>query len=221
MPRISTIPQPYIQGFEKIAKLDDSFFTAIEEGFKLTALVSSLSMLANKIAEVKKIDEDDIEDIFTSIGSLIPFLKDSSLVAELSEDIATVLTTTLKGKTKKPKGVIKQRLSFLLNSQHIYYAAKASDLITESENVYIRARLVTDIRPVFDKDLKENVIAGMVIHHLHIHYQSKEEGPHNDIYISLDSNDIKSLKEHLIRAEDKEKALKSVFQKAGLTNLDE
>lgn len=61
----------------------------------------------------------------------------------------------------------------------------------------------------------------MIIHNLHIHYKSDDEGDHKDIYLALDSDDIQSLKILLERAENKEKFLKEGLTKAGLTDLNE
>lgn len=218
MPIVNFIPSRYEEGFKELSSISDEKFESIKEGLSLTALVSSLTILAEKVADIQKLDVFTVREIFLSAGSLAPFLDKVEKVDDLVEDVANI---SVKKKFTKDKSTFVERVKFLLTNKHLYFAAKSDEIVREYGNVYISSRIITDIRPVFDIDVDEVPKGGLIVHNLHIHYQADEERGHKDIYIALDSNDVKALKEALIRAEKKQKSLKSIFDKSGMTNLNE
>lgn len=216
MPLINGIPDKYLPGFEKLSALENAEFENIKEGLSYTSLTSSLKKLADKIVEVKKVNLSDLQQILTSIGSILPYMERLEVRGEVIEDIANI------GEQKgfiKDKNTFVERLTFLFSNTQIYYASKARELASEYGNIYIDSRLVSDIRPVFGINLEESPKGGMIIHNLHLHYQADVEGDHKDIFLALDAKDVKELKEILIRAEAKEIVLKKIMEKSGLTNL--
>ncbi len=74
---------------------------------------------------------------------------------------------------------------------------------------------------MFDISLQDTPKGAMIIHNLHIHYQADEEGDHKDMFIALDSEDLKNLKEAIERADKKQISLQAVLKKADITNLNE
>jgi hypothetical protein len=218
MSLISFIPQRYEEGFKKIASIEEVDFQLIKESIENGSLVSSVGKLVARIADVSGIDAVDIEKIFSSVGSLISFFENEDMVNEVIENITTI---GYEGKLFENKEQFFERLSFFLKNKHIYYSVKANDLSTDYGNVFLNSRIATDIRPVFGINIEDAPQAAMIVHNLHIHFQSDEEGNHKDIYLALDSDDLKSLKDAIIRAEQKEIGLSKIFEKAGITNLNE
>lgn len=218
MPVINFIPERYEYGFKRLSSLGEKQFNDLKEGLNLTALTSSLSALAEKIAEIKKLKVDDLLEIFRSVGSLLPLLEKKEVIEEIIEDIAKV---GFEKKIVKDKVVFAERLRFLFNSTQIYHASKANELSSEYKNIYLTSRITSDIRVVFSDDIEQAPKGAMITHNLHIHYRADHEGDHKDIYIALESDDIKTLKDALIRAEIKEKNLQKILGKANLTNLKE
>jgi hypothetical protein len=149
----------------------------------------------------------------------MPFIESEEILPEVIDDIVSIceLDSIIDKKSIK---VFKKRLDFLLNNKQIFYASKAEDLISNYGNKYILSRVISDIRPIFDINLDSTPANGIIIHNLVLHYQSSEEPFHRDITLTLTSENIKSLKEVLDRAEIKEKGLKNIFDKAELKNLE-
>ena len=220
MAEITYIPDRYKDGFKKMASLEKEVFANIEEGLSYTSLTLTISSLAEKVAKLKNLDTSEVKEIFLSAGSLIPFLDKKIEVKEIVKDIAVL---ALENKIVDPENIetLKLRLTTLLNNEQVYYASKSSVVLTEHGNVFIQARVLTDIRPIFSINVQETPKAGMIIHNLHIHYQGDQEGDHKDLFLALDSKDIKSLKDSLIRAEQKESALQKLYDKIGMANLNE
>jgi len=218
MPILASIPKTYIEGFKKISSISNSDFDKIKEGLSYTSLVASLRILATRVVKTTGLNENDLKEIFRSVGSLIPHLDDSFKAEQFVEEVTNL---AIEGRLIKDKEPFYERLSFLLNTKQIYYAAKGGLLNLDHTNVYINSKVITDIRSVFDVNVESTPIAGLIIHTLHIHYQNDEEAPHKDIYIAMDGSDIKSLKEALIRAEKKEISLQTVFKKSEMTNLND
>jgi hypothetical protein len=216
MPLIDFIPTRFEEGFKKLSLLSVDQFNSIKEGLSYTALSSSLTELSDNVATFKSLNPDDIREIFISVGSLIPYIIKEDVRLEVAEDIATI---GLYSKIIKGKKAFKERLLFLLNSSQVYYASKTRELSNEYGNIYIGARVICDIRPVFGMNLDEAPKGGIIIHSLHIHYKADAESDHKDIFLALTSKDIQTLKDMLIRSEKKENALKLVLEKSGLTNL--
>lgn len=221
MPLVSFIPRRYEEGFKELAQLDDKIFSSIQDGLSSALLTSSTEKLAVKVGNLKDLDSDSIQGIFYSVGGLIPLLEDGTNVDEIVEDVASISQIGENAIEIKDIPKFKERLKILLTDGKIYYAAKARDLLTESGNVFLSCRIVTDIRPVFDLDLDKPPEAGFILHNLHIHYQADAAAPHLDIYLSLDSNDVQTLIEVLMRAENKEQSLQLLLKKAGMTNLND
>lgn len=219
MLNIDTIPQRFIDGFKAMATIDDKLFGKIEQALSNAPLSGSIPELVTHIlTSVKEVAEDDIAALLYSAGSLCTFIETEENISEIANEIANIavndeiIESSLQNKLEK-------HLYAFLRSKQLFYASKVNGLLTEYGNLFLRARIVTDIRPVFGIRPEEAPEAGVIIHNLHIHYQAHSEGDHKDFYIALDSKDIQILKAALERAEAKEKSLQQLYEKTGLINL--
>ena len=218
MSLLTVIPEQYKKGFQILASLEDREFESIKEALALTSLVSSFKALAKKVQPIEGELQDKILKMFLSVGSLVKYLESENQKNEFVSDISNL---ALEDKLIENEVSFKERMSFLIDSKQIYYASKAKDLTSGHGNVFLESKILTDIRPVFGIDVDSSPIAGMVFHHLHLHFRADHEAPHKDLYLTLDSNDLTSLKEAIERAEKKEYSLQSVFKNTGMTNLND
>jgi len=89
---------------------------------------------------------------------------------------------------------------------------KARTLQYAYEHLLRSARILTDVRPVYDDDADE-ILGGVVTHSLVIEYT--EGGRHHHSYFALDTQDVGRLKQQCERAERKaattEAMLKSIW----------
>lgn len=214
---INFIPSKYHDGFKQLGEISNEIFDEIKEYLSNSPRKSSIDKLT---AGFSSNSDFDVEEIFSSVGSIIPVLENEDELPELVNNIVSLaeLNDLIKKKDRKK---LKDRLLILLNDQNIFYASKAEDLIDNYGNKFILSRVISDIRLVFPINLDSTLENGMIIHNLTIHYQSNEEPFHKNITLTLTSEDLSSLKETLSRAEKKEVNLKSVFKKAHIKNIEQ
>ena len=98
-------------------------------------------------------------------------------------------------------------------------AAKAGTVLTQHERVFIGARIMTDLRPIFHLNVSEKPDVAVVVHMLKI-TERDDFGHKHDQYFALDSNDIRAMKEIIERALKKEETLKGIMKDSGVSVLD-
>jgi hypothetical protein len=96
--------------------------------------------------------------------------------------------------------------------------AKAGPVLTQHERIFIGARIMTDLRPIYRADLSEKPDAALIVHMLKVS-QRDYYGQKKDLYFALDSNDIALMKEVIERAEKKEETLKRIMKDSGVVIL--
>jgi len=111
-----------------------------------------------------------------------------------------------------------ERLTALLSVESFTVATRGLSLLQEYERKFCTARILTDARPIFSQDPKVPPTAVLIIHTLRISYH--ETSDLKETYIAMDAQDVSELKQILIRAEDKAKALESVFKRANVRVVD-
>jgi len=83
--------------------------------------------------------------------------------------------------------------------------------MTDQDRVFCNARILSDIRPVFYY-LPRIGFGGCYVHTLRIGFHQDDK--HQDFYFALDGSDLKALKEIILRAEKKTKALEAILEKS-------
>jgi hypothetical protein len=114
---------------------------------------------------------------------------------------------------REPK--VAQIFSRILNAPAVINFGKADDVITDHARVFSRARILTDIRPVFGSQATEPPSAAVLVEMLHIDYWSKGGGT-GSFYVALDHADLLELKEVVDRGLEKTETLKRFLTSAGL-----
>jgi len=105
-----------------------------------------------------------------------------------------------------------ERLTALLQSKPIRLAAKSLDLVTDYDHVYYGARILTDIRPVFDDSESEIFpTAAVVIANLKIEHYGPS-GQLTSFHVALDHWDLEELQEVVERGLEKTEASKKYLE---------
>lgn len=96
--------------------------------------------------------------------------------------------------------------------------AKISALRSDHQRVFCSSRILTDIRPVFGDDPTKSPRAAVVVHSLRLTYHVGDT--HDDIFVALDAEDLRVLRNHCDRAMKKELALNEQIRRTDMTLLE-
>jgi hypothetical protein len=95
--------------------------------------------------------------------------------------------------------------SLLASDRAIAVSAKAGELLHEQQLNFCTARILTDVRPLYD-EAAQQIQGFMPFHTLAITYH--ESGETRETHINMDAKDLTRLRAQLERAEQKEKLLR-------------
>lgn len=100
----------------------------------------------------------------------------------------------------------------ILEVDSIKVGAKAAVLLADEERAYIKAKIVTDIRPVFGDVIQESDMlkSAFIVHTLKLTYQA---GGDEEFYVALSSKDLSELKRTIDRAVAKSQRLAELMPK--------
>ncbi len=221
---VDYIPRPYQKGFGIILNLSKKDFDELYSNIENLVDSYSVKDLSEQIVKANKsFTEDNIKQIVIAIRGLTEIIENSEdTIEETLEDIFDIIK---EGNAEdiiynnQNKEDFQSRVKKLLESKAIENSSKAIRVLTANQNNFLFARIITDIRPIFNTNVEETPKSAVIVHNLQLHYQDSHCAEHKDIFISLDSKDVQALKDALARAEKKERNLKSMLQNINLKLL--
>ena len=218
------IPPKELSTLKHIVELEEHIFLSLIQALEETSPTLSQKVFIKKIAQsVEGASFQEVESIINTLCALY-YLKDIKDLSseELSEAIDEAAKKSTEedfssSDTEAPKR-LKTRLKTLLSfDKTLGITAKALDVLTEHDRIFIRSRIVTDIRPVFENTNK-HPSAAVIVHHLKISY--KQDGEIKEFYVALDTEDIKQLSEVMERTREKTKTLQSTLKETDISQLE-
>jgi len=150
--------------------------------------------------------------VITALTSLVAERGDRAL-EKLAEDLASSPDLEIE---RERQAAVARVFARLLKAPAVVNFGKADDVITDHARVFSRARILTDIRPVFESDASETPSAAVIVEMLHIDFWNRE-GAGGSFYVALDHADLIKLKAVIDRGLRKTETLKNVLRSAGLT----
>lgn len=113
---------------------------------------------------------------------------------------------------------IQEPLAKLLDSRSVIVTAKAVDLLYDYEHFFVSAKILTDVRPVFDEG-KNDIVGAAINQTLRLEY-TDGAGKRATISMSMDDDDIEWLKRSCEEALRKgEKSSKLVKEKWSVSTI--
>jgi len=174
---------------------------------------------------VNRVDQGMIEsilhEIFQMDGARVDAADDGLGLNEFAEAVAEAAAASKSEEfpfTEGDRKTLKDRLVKIFEGRKgLQITMKAMGVVVDQDHVFYHARILTDIRPVFN-DNGDSVDAAVIVHSLRIHYG--ENADHKDFYVALDTSDIQSLRQVLDRADAKAKCLQGLMKTSGVSYLD-
>jgi hypothetical protein len=185
-----------------------------------TILLTELERSPDSIPTVPNLSPEDAAQFKESLDSMYAVRAYHDVpLEEFASDISEAFTSN-KELELQAEPSFRGRLTKLLNITALRVSAKATLLHAEYEHSFCTARILSDIRPVYDNGVKGAPSGAIIMHTLKLSYHEGATGGINEIYISMGSDDVAELQRVLERATDKATSLKRVLEAGQLRYID-
>jgi len=201
------VPERFKSALRTLAEAEEDHVAALIDSLSREQQNLATSAVAPCIIEaMPHLTIDEATQIVEAILSLMAQERGLGLPRERIASTVAQADNLEVSDTIRPR--FAQRLAALLNVPTLLTALKAHDLITEHANVYSRARLFTDIRPVFGDSSKRPPAAAVIVNTLKIEYFD-EHAERAAFFVALDRLDLEQLQGVIGRALDKTAVLRN------------
>ena len=104
-------------------------------------------------------------------------------------------------------------LEKIIYHENIEIMHKAENITHGAQNIYVNdtAQIFSDFRPIFKKNMEEDILYGSIIHNLKFDYISETD--RKDFYLALSKIDLIQFREVIDRAIVKDKKIREFFHK--------
>ena len=207
------VPKSQEPALARMATLDDAEERRLDEALRDSVPGYSIQALATQVREKSHIE--DAPELVRLLAMLYA-VRDRERVepSDFLLEVERAARATNRPELVDP-GVdwpsIRARIGRLLQSESLGVTAKAFDVLSEHERMFCGARVLTDMRPIFASSTNRPPQAFVLVHELRISYHEGDEL--KSVYIAMDSDDIRSLRDILARASEKEASLEVLSTK--------
>lgn len=206
------IPKLFLPGFQTIAEISSEQAGQIGD-FLQQVPIGTGGKTFEKLFHEKFTDlaNTSLAPAIFSLGAFttselnnLPF---NDLVEVLTQSYAEQIEINDDSELQKLKSNLGSILS-KIESLSISY--KVFGLQSENSRTFKSCRIVSDIRLVFNEDIYDRQRNALIVHRLKIN--SVENNETKQYFFSLDTTDLKKLKEQIERAEQKDKMIKEQYK---------
>ena len=206
-PFINGLP-PHLNGLIKLYSLPD-IDTLVSNLKEAKISINPEKSIRDVVASTTGFTPDEVYDLSRGIMRLLIIQSNSDnspsdLIDELFSDIPDSEIEKLN-LTEDKHNEIKKRVVEILNSENLLISVKAVGIKFEQDNLFERARIITQILPIFSDDISQTPKVAMIIHQLGIHYF--QDGEHKEFFLRIDEEEIDDLMKILERAKIKGNSL--------------
>lgn len=218
------VPREYEGGLAKIRDLSDESAQELLAALKQVPATYDQSALSSAVAEkVDTIAASDVNEIVPALLSLYAYRDYSqSAISDVAESMVQAMLESESERLRllpEDRDFFTKRLSELLSVEPLNRVVRASILLHENEHSLRDARILTDIRPVFETENPDAPPRGAVIlHTLKISYRA--DNTVKEFFVALDTDDVRKLLDQLERADAKAESLKSILKTAQVPYID-
>lgn len=176
-------------------------------------IVLANAALASETEEVKAA----VIEVVGGIHSLLRTANMSAnqLIAEIAEAFsAKIENEDGQVRSRQELEGLSDNLRKILRIKQVYVSSKALALFNDEERLFLRSKIITSVRPIFDEDIALPVVGSIITHSLKISVRGN--GGNKNHYFALDSRDLLELRDTIDRAIAKTNALsKSISSDVG------
>jgi hypothetical protein len=218
-----TIPESAYGPLRDLVEMKSEDFDAFMSGLASAEPSLSLSSLSRHIGrQASRVPKSVISAVVNEIMTLEYLKQDTEMSAE--EFASGISASALEAASSefdfdaKDAEVLSERLSKIFSSDHVLQLnTKAISVLTDHDNLFLSAKILTDARPVFNED-GSKIEAFAIVHMFRIHFERNQS--HNDFFVALDVGDIPKIRGVLDRAEKKARVLQNTLKATQVSYLD-
>lgn len=213
-----SVPENALRAFTVLARLPDAAFLELVASLSSCPPNFSADRFADRVgAALSQIKPQDAKQMIQAvIGLHYAKVQAGKSASEISGDVVKAVAESTPDLQRQSE-LLGQRLSQLLEVESLVVTAKALTILAEHERVFLRARILTDMRPIFRDDVATDPVAALVVHVLKLEYH--RFGRTEEFFVALDSGDISALAGVIKRAEAKEVRVSDLLSRLGLPHL--
>ena len=186
--------------------------------------LSRADLLVHVVNNAQSVESNEIKDILRTVRQIAVAKENLEVsahvfAADVAEEMGKIEEDGFRlDQTEQIQ--LKDRLTVLTETTAIEFYSKTRSLRQDRENGYCRARIITDLRPVFGSDVYQSPKAVLVMHTLRITYHHGHQGKLQDLFLTLRSTDLDNLSELIERAKSKAESLDAFSAAADLKKID-
>ena len=216
------LPESAYASVKALVGLDDLQFDELIRLFEETPpVLDSEGFVDSVTSRVTSFSPDVARTVLTELITMVYTgsrnqMTSSELAAALSEAALDANSEKFPF-TDQQKSILESRLLRAFATRSLRVTGKAQSVVLDTDKRYLEARILTDLRPIFD-DAADEIAAAAVIHNLRIRYS--ENNDVKDAYFSMSGADLTALTEAIERALTKEAGLSQLAQTSSIPKLD-
>lgn len=212
MPPLS-IPRRYRVGLAAVDRLTDADVSLLTERLKADKSEVSFEELAAAVSGEISADVDltRLVEAVASLNTLLP--EDGSGADGLAQDVSESEELNLP-EDRRP--AYAARIETLMRIPVLVIAARATEVVAEHAKVFHDARILTDVRPVFERDPSTGVKMAALTATMKLEYHPGGRSAIESIFVSLDRGDLEHLSRVLDRALTKMDSLSRLMKESGV-----
>ena len=218
MPSPMVIPRSQKPLFRMMLVMDDSLWAGIISALKSAPACADVEFYIDGIVS----QFPDVPKLENMLGTVISLYSLPEALEISPERVAVEVSNAYadeENSDETDRVKLKNRLQEVLGFINtIGLTAKAHSVIRNNDKTFTQAKIITDIRSVFQGDETQTPAGAVFVHTLDIDFRTNSES--KEFFVTLDSRDLRILKSAIKRAEEKEAGLREQMQSWGLRALE-
>jgi hypothetical protein len=215
------IPDANKESVQVLLSLGESRLTALVEAVKSARLARTTEQFSEGVAssfpEEQRATVSDIVSLLLTLEA-VRSANDISPEEFVEDLLVAADAASLTPTDYDRESILAYLLQIFACERTIGAVVKARNLVLENPAIFLHARILTDIRPVFLRDSKEPPVLGVIQHTLRLTYAS--DSGQREFYVSMDSLDLTKLGEVVSRAIEKDTTGTELLRSATLQRFE-
>ena len=213
-----SVPQRAIAVMTWLAELPEADFgsllSKITDGEPVSSRTELVDRFRQAVPDAPAARSDELVSELISLISLnISYDWD---INQIADSASTSRSLSLNSEQRQ---VLSRRLSQAISDPTLLKLAKAIILSGEYQNLLHTSSVSTDMRPVFESTRPNRIIGAVITHTIKLEYHALRG--REELYISLDNDDLEQLRDAVTRAIRERQALEEFIKSADLPDLSD